>query len=90
MSNGSLSSKWNANCGMSFGYELIFSKTLEMNGVRGSFEAVKVARGGSRLFEGWFPDSGRQWPSLQNSIRNRSGAGKNWIGFVWSQGEMGK
>jgi hypothetical protein len=75
---------------MSFGYELIFSKTLEMSGVRCSFETVKVARGGSRLYEGWYPDSGLQWMSLQNSIRNRSGTGKNWMGFVWSQGEMGK
>jgi hypothetical protein len=90
MSSGSKSTKWNANCGMSFGYELIFSKTLEINGVRRSFETVKVARGGSRLYEGWYPDSGLQWMSLQNSIRNRSGAGKNWMGFVWSQGEMGK
>jgi len=89
-SSGSKSTKWNANCGMSFGYELIFSKALEMNGVRRSFETVKVAHGGTRLYESWFPDSGLHWTLLQNSIRNRSGAGKNWMGFVWSQGEAGK
>lgn len=87
-SGGSKPILWSANCGMSFGHELIFSKTLEMNGVRRGFETVKVAEGGTRLYEGWCPGEGLHWEALQKSIRSRKGTGKNWRGFVWAQGEQ--
>ena len=89
-SGGSKSSIWSANCGRSFGHDLIFSKTIEMNGTGHMFETVKIAIGGSRMYEGWYPNNGLYWNRLRDSIRTRKGTGKNWRGFFWAQGEQGK
>jgi hypothetical protein len=75
---------------MSFGHELMFSKTIEMNETVRSFETVKIAKGGSTLYKNWFPESGVYWETLKNTIQSRSGAGQNWMAFVWVQGEQGE
>ena len=76
---------------MSFGHELMFSKTLEMNEtIPRPFEAVKIAKGGSTLYAQWYPGTGVYWETLKNSIQSRKGAGQNWRAFVWAQGEQGE
>jgi hypothetical protein len=89
-SGGSKSSIWSANCGRSFGHELLFSKALELSGTITKFETVKIAIGGSRMYEGWYPDHGLYWNTLRKSIRNRNGTGTNWKAFFWAQGEQGE
>jgi hypothetical protein len=83
---------WSANCGASFGHELMFSMTLEKakNGVGRNFETVKIAHGRSRMFEDWYPNNGRYWDALNRSIWSRAGAGNHWGGFMWHQGEQGE
>jgi len=76
---------------MSFGHELMFSKTLEMNEtIPRPFEAVKIAKGGSTLYTQWYPGTGVYWETLKNSIQSRKGTGHNWRAFVWAQGEQGE
>ena len=49
ISGGTKPTVWNANCGGSFGHELMFSRTLELDmGVQTHFETAKNARGGTR------------------------------------------
>ena len=61
-----------------------------MNGTLSDFETVKIAIGGSRMYEGWYPGHGLYWNTLRDSIRNRTGTGKNWKAFLWAQGEQGE
>ena len=93
VSGGSKPTKWDADCGGSFGHELMFSKTLEklmLEADQGrSFEAVKNARGGSKISE-WYPNNdGVYWEELKRSITSRKGGG-NWKGFLWHQGSQGE
>jgi hypothetical protein len=37
---------------------LLFSKALELSDTVTKFETVKIAIGGSRMYEGWYPDHG--------------------------------
>jgi hypothetical protein len=70
----------------------MFSMTLEKakNGMGRNFETVKIAHGGSRMFEDWYPNNGRYWDALNRSIWSRAGAGNHWGGFMWHQGEQGE
>ncbi len=61
-----------------------------MNGTVSNFETVKIAIGGSRMYEGWYPDHGLYWSTLRDSIITRKGTGKNWKAFFWAQGEQGE
>eukprot|EP00984_Skeletonema_dohrnii_P004911 scaffold1733_cov122-Skeletonema_dohrnii-CCMP3373.AAC.4 len=49
------------------------------------FEMHKVARGGSGLFEDWYPNHGRHWDLLRSEIEERQG---DWKGFIWHQGSQ--
>jgi len=75
---------WSANCGASFGHELMFSTTLEKakNGVGRNFETVKIAHGGSRMFEDWCPNNGRYWDALNSYMephRSRESLGRIFL-----------
>ena len=90
VSQGTVATVWNANCGHSFGHELLFSRTLElgaMNYTARDFEMVKVARGGSALYEHWYPNHGEHWNLLKETIVERRGGG-DWKGFIWHQGSQ--
>ena len=88
-SGGTRPTAWDAGCGGIFGPELMLARTLEMEmGQRNRFEAVKNARGGTKIHEHWYPDHGKFWVSLRSSIRSRKGYG-NWKAFVWYQGING-
>ena len=53
-SGGAKPTAWNSECGGSFGHELTFSRTLEMEmGQQNNFEAVKNARGGTEIHRDW-------------------------------------
>jgi hypothetical protein len=88
--------RWDANCGKSFGHELMFSKVLEEECIdTGLFHSVKVARGGTSLYEYWSPacpeddiTCGMHWPFLRNTIRNTPAAGDSWKAFIWHQGSQ--
>jgi hypothetical protein len=55
VSDGTQPTKWNANCGASFGHELMFSRTLELGmGVKSRFEMVKNAEGGTEIHKHWY------------------------------------
>ena len=48
ISGGTKPTVWDANCGASFGHELMFSRTLEQEmGQQNHFETVKNAGGGT-------------------------------------------
>lgn len=88
-SGGTKPTVWNANCGGSFGHELMFSRALELEmGHQNRFEVVKNAHDGTEIHEYWYPDNGKYWYKLQSSIRSRKGYG-NWKGFIWHQGIQG-
>jgi len=88
-SKGTQLTVWDSNCGHSFGHELTFSRTLEMQmGQTTNFETVKNSHGGSEIYRDWYPNHGRYWDKLQSSIRSRKGSG-NWKGFLWHQGTQG-
>ena len=87
-SQGTVPTVWNANCGSSFGHELMFSRTMELAmNYETEFEMHKVARGGSGLYEHWYPNHGRHWNLLKDAIEERHGSG-NWKGFIWHQGSQ--
>jgi hypothetical protein len=81
---------WDANCGYSFGHELMFSRTLElqMGMNHTSFEMVKHSKSGTSIYNHWYPDVGLFWPGLQQTIQSRKGSGINWKGFIWHQGSQ--
>jgi hypothetical protein len=88
-SKGTQQTVWDSNCGHSFGHELTFSRTLEMQmNQTTNFETVKNSHGGSEIYRDWYPNHGRYWNELQSSIRSRKGSG-NWKGFLWHQGTQG-
>jgi hypothetical protein len=90
ISGGSQPTIWSANCGESFGHELMFSTTFEKAKTGTNFETVKIAHGGSRMFEDWYPNNGRYWDALNSSLWSRTGGGNRWSGFIWHQGEQGE
>ena len=88
-SGGTMPAVWNANCGGIFGPELMFSRALELEmGQQKPFEAVKNARGGTKIYKHWYPHHGKYWFHLQSSIRSRKGYG-NFRAFIWQQGING-
>ncbi|KAL7491834.1 hypothetical protein ACHAWT_001093 [Skeletonema menzelii] len=88
VSQGTVPIVWNANCGHSFGHELLFARTMELAmNYTTEFEMYKVARGGSGLYEHWYPNHGRHWNILKKAIRKRQGQG-DWKGFIWHQGSQ--
>ena len=100
VSQGMVPISSNSNCGHSFGHELLFGRTLELLGGGGAmmknftttsrtrdFEMVKVARGGSGLYEHWAPNTGQHWNFLKETIVERRGVG-DWKGFIWHQGSQ--
>mmetsp|Transcript_27820 Transcript_27820/g.50757 ORF Transcript_27820/g.50757 Transcript_27820/m.50757 type:complete len:546 (+) Transcript_27820:146-1783(+) len=85
-SGGSKPTVWNSECGGTFGHELTFSRTLEMQmGQQTSFETVKNAHGGTEIHKHWYPGYGSYWDQLRESIVSKKGLG-NWKGFIWHQG----
>ncbi len=53
------------------------------------FELIKVARGGSALYEHWYPNHGLHWHLLRKTIIERGNEGSaSWKGFVWHQGSQ--
>ncbi|KAL7493905.1 hypothetical protein ACHAWT_002740, partial [Skeletonema menzelii] len=88
VSQGTVPTVWNANCGYSFGHELLFARTMEL-GMKYTteFEMHKVARGGSGLYEHWYPNHGQHWNLLKGAIEERQGQG-DWKGFIWHQGSQ--
>ena len=53
-SGGTVKTVWNSNCGDSFGHELTFSRTLELEmGQQTGFEAVKNSHGGTEIHRHW-------------------------------------
>lgn len=85
-----VSSGWDANCGMSFGHEWMFSRYLDKyknitynEDMFNDTEAVKVASGGSEIHKHWYPGYGMHWNTLEKTIANKVG---EWKGFVWHQG----
>ena len=88
VSQGTVPIVWNANCGHSFGHELLFSRTLELGmNYTTAFEMHKVARGGSGLYEHWYPNHGEHWDLLKSTIEEGQGYG-DWKGFIWHQGSQ--
>ena len=76
-----------SGCGHSFGHELIFGRTLELQLAQDSrYELVKYASGGTVISKHWLPGQGTLWDGLNSTIHSRRGRG-NWRGFVWHQGE---
>jgi len=89
-SGGSKPTVWNSECGGTFGHELTFSRTLEMQmGQQTSFETVKNAHGGTEIHKHWYPGYGSYWDQLRESIVSKKGLG-NWKGFIWHQGTQGR
>jgi hypothetical protein len=90
VSGGTVPTVWDANCGYSFGHELMFSRTLElqMGMNHTSFEMVKHSKSGTSIYNHWYPDVGLFWPGLQQTIQSRKGSGINWKGFIWHQGSQ--
>jgi hypothetical protein len=89
VSQGTVPIKWDANCGRVFGHELLFSRTLELEmSYMNEFEMHKVARGGSEIFEHWYPNHGLHWNLLKEAIEERKGEGVDWKGFIWHQGSQ--
>ena len=89
VSQGTVPIKWDANCGRIFGHELLFSRTLELEmSYTNEFEMHKVARGGSEIFEHWYPNHGLHWNLLKEAIEERKGEGVDWKGFIWHQGSQ--
>jgi hypothetical protein len=88
VSQGTVPAVWDANCGHSFGHELLLSRTMELAmNYTTEFEMHKVARGGSGLYEHWYPNHGMHWNLLKNAIEQRQGQG-DWKGFIWHQGSQ--
>ena len=88
VSQGTVPIVWNGNCGHSFGHELLFGRTLELGmNYTNEFEMHKVARGGTGLYKHWYPNRGRHWDLLKNTILDRRGYG-DWKGFIWHQGSQ--
>ena len=53
-SSGAQPTVWNAECGGTFGHELMISRTLEMEmGQQNNFEMVKNAKGGTEIHRHW-------------------------------------
>jgi hypothetical protein len=53
------------------------------------FELIKIARGGSALYEHWYPNHGLHWHLLRKTIIKRGNEGSaSWKGFVWHQGSQ--
>ena len=76
-----------SNCGHSFGHELLFGRTLELQLAQGDrYEMVKYASDGTVINEYWLPNEGMFWDGLNSTIHSRGGRG-NWKAFVWHQGE---
>ena len=76
-----------SNCGKSFGHEIMFGRTLELQlAQRNRYEMVKYASGATSLSEHWLPGEGTFWDGLNSTIHRRQGYG-NWKAFVWHQGE---
>lgn len=76
-----------SSCGHSFGHELLFGRTLELQLAQGNrYEMVKYASGATSLSEHWLPGKGTFWDGLNSTIHSRQGYG-NWKAFVWHQGE---
>mmetsp|Transcript_23014 Transcript_23014/g.34333 ORF Transcript_23014/g.34333 Transcript_23014/m.34333 type:complete len:601 (+) Transcript_23014:77-1879(+) len=94
VSRGTVPISSKSNCGHSFGHELLFARTMELgssmnyNTTR-DFELHKVARGGSGLYEHWYPNHGMHWDLLRSAIEERRGhQGDDWKGFIWHQGSQ--
>ena len=90
ISGGSQPTMWSANCGASFGHELMFSMTLEKakNGVGRNFETVKIAHGGSRMFEDWYPNMdviGMLLTALYGNAQEQGIAGADFFGIKESR-----
>eukprot|EP00985_Skeletonema_marinoi_P016673 scaffold8993_cov207-Skeletonema_marinoi.AAC.29 len=92
VSRGTVPISTTSNCGHSFGHELLFARTMElgssMNYTTRDFELHKVARGGSGLYEHWYPNHGMHWNLLQRAIEERRGQQGEWKGFIWHQGSQ--
>jgi hypothetical protein len=90
VSQGIVPTVWNANCGHEFGHELLFSRTLEleMDYNATEFEMHKIARGGSGLYEHWYPNHGLHWNLLKDAIEQRRQGEGDWKGFIWHQGSQ--
>ncbi len=88
-SSGTVPISLDANCGSKFGHELTFGRTLELEfEYMKEFELIKVARGGSGLYEHWYPNHGLHWHLLKETIEERSDDASNWKGLVWHQGSQ--
>ena len=91
ISGGTVRTVWDANCGQSFGHELMFSRALELKMNQDTaFETVKLAVGGTEIYRHWYPEHGIYWNALSESIANKAKSGGNWKGFIWHQGTQGK
>jgi hypothetical protein len=89
VSQGTVPIVWNANCGHAFGHELLFSRTLELTmGYWSQYEMHKVARGGTSLFQHWYPNHGQHWDLLRQAIEEKRGQDGDWKGFIWHQGSQ--
>jgi hypothetical protein len=89
VSSGTVPISLDANCGSKFGHEFTFGRTLELElKYDNEYELHKVARGGSGLYEHWFPGHGKHWHLLKETIEERNDDDSNWKGFVWHQGSQ--
>jgi hypothetical protein len=89
VSSGTVPISLDAKCGSKFGHEFTLGRTLELEfEYENEFELIKVARGGSGLYEHWFPGHGKHWHLLKETIEERSDDNSNWKGFVWHQGSQ--
>ncbi len=90
ISGGTVPTVWDANCGYSFGHELMFSRTLELQmGMNNTaFEMVKHSKSGTSIYHHWYPGVGQFWSGLQQTIQSRKGSGINWKGLIWHQGSQ--
>ena len=59
-----------------------------MNYTTRDFELHKVARGGSGLYEHWYPNHGMHWNLLRSAIEEQRGQQGDWKGFIWHQGSQ--
>ena len=87
VSGGTVPTVWDANCGYSFGHELMLSRTLELQmGMNDTaFEMVKHSKEGTSIYKHWYPKIGQFWSGLHQTVRNRKG---NWKGLIWHQGSQ--
>lgn len=80
-----------AKCGGNFGHELMFSHALSSKADWSNqpFTVDKVAVGGTKLYESWFPGVGTYWDALNSTIHTKSvQEGAEWKAFVWHQGSQ--